>query len=67
MHRRPGPIKRALAASLRVIRDRRGTTAIEYGLIVAVIVIAMIASFQSVADVTVGMWNSVSHKVVNAR
>lgn len=67
MHRRHGPIKRALVASIRLIRDQRGATAVEYGLIAALIVIAMIASFQGVADVTINMWNDVSDKVVNAR
>lgn len=67
MHRRHGPIKRALAASLRLFRDQRGATAVEYGLIIAVIVIAMLASFQGVADVTINMWDHVSDKVVNAR
>ncbi len=67
MHRRHRPIKRALVAFFRLVRDQRGATAVEYGLIVALIVIAMIASFQGVADVTITMWDHVSDKVVNAR
>jgi pilus assembly protein Flp/PilA len=67
MHRRHRPIKRALVASFRLIQDRRGATAVEYGLIVALVVIAMIASFQIVADLTVSMWNGISDKVVGAR
>lgn len=67
MRRRPSSTNHPLASSLwRLLRDRRGATAVEYGLIVAVIVIAMIASFIGMADVTKGMWNNVSTKVVQA-
>ncbi|QKS01588.1 Flp family type IVb pilin [Sphingomonas sp. CL5.1] len=51
----------------RLLRDRRGATAVEYGLIVALIVIAMISSLTNLASVTTGMWNNVSSKVVNAQ
>ncbi|WP_298673068.1 Flp family type IVb pilin [uncultured Sphingomonas sp.] len=47
-------------------RDRRGATAIEYGLILAVIVIAMIASLMEVASATTDIWNNVSTKVTKA-
>ena len=57
--------KRSLRA--RLSRDERGATAIEYGLIVALIVIAMVASLTQVASVTTGMWNNVSDKVTNAK
>jgi len=56
---------RALGTRLR--RDRRGATAIEYGLIVALIVIAMIGALTQLASVTTDMWSNVSSKVVNAR
>jgi pilus assembly protein Flp/PilA len=58
---------RALVHLIRTaIRDSRGATAIEYGLIVALIVIAMIASLQGVAGQTIGMWGNVSNKVAAA-
>jgi len=44
-------------------RDQRGATAVEYGLIVSLIVIAMLVAFQNVASVTTNMWNEVSTKV----
>lgn len=47
----------------RLVRDRQGGTAIEYGLIAALIVIAMIASLKGLANVTTGMWNNVSAQV----
>lgn len=51
----------------RLLRDRRAATAVEYGLILAVIVIAMMVSLVGVADVTKGVWSNVSSKVTNAR
>ena len=50
----------------RLLRCRRAATAIEYGLIVALIVIAMIASFKELANTTVGMWGNVNTKVAAA-
>ncbi|WP_267396171.1 MULTISPECIES: Flp family type IVb pilin [unclassified Sphingomonas] len=50
----------------RVLRDNRGATAIEYGLIVAMIVIAMIVALKNLAGTTIGMWNNVSTKVDQA-
>lgn len=47
----------------RLSKDRRGGTAIEYGLIAALIVITMIAAFVQVATVTTTMWNTVSARV----
>lgn len=43
----------------RILRDNRGATAIEYGLIVALIVIAMLAALQGVAQADTDMWNRV--------
>lgn len=46
-----------------LLLDRRGATAIEYGLIVALIVIAMIASLAALGNTTTVMWNNVHDKV----
>lgn len=63
----PFSVKRRAPRPLgRVLRDRRGATAIEYGMIVALIVIAMIASFKELANTTVGVWNNVNSKVAAA-
>lgn len=51
----------------RIIRDRRGATAIEYGLILAFVVIAMIVGLTALANSTTGMWNTVDNKVATAR
>jgi len=49
----------------RLLRDDRGATAIEYGLIVALIVIAIMVAMQSLASQTTILWGYVSEKVTN--
>jgi pilus assembly protein Flp/PilA len=49
-----------------LVDDTSGATAIEYGLIVALIVIAMIAALQGVADATIDMWDRVESESVGA-
>lgn len=44
--------------------DDRGATAVEYGLICSLIVVAMIAALNNFADATVGMWNYISNNVM---
>lgn len=50
----------------RIARCEKGATAIEYGLIVALIAIAIIVSVNNVADTTGNMWNHVSNEVVES-
>jgi pilus assembly protein Flp/PilA len=40
----------------KLLRDDSGATAVEYGLIVSLIVIAMIGAFQSFANSNSAMW-----------
>jgi pilus assembly protein Flp/PilA len=47
----------------RLLRDNRGATAIEYGLIVSLIVIAIIVAMQGVASETIRLWGFVSERV----
>ena len=47
-------------------RDARGATAVEYGLIIGLIVIAMLASFSQMGVVTGGLWSDVRAKVDSA-
>lgn len=55
---------RALVKSIhRLVRDTKAATAIEYGLICAMIVIAIMASLIAVGSVTSDMWKNVSDKV----
>ncbi len=44
-------------------RDRRGGTAIEYGFILAMVVIVLIASLKMLGGVTTAMWTDVNDKV----
>ena len=62
-----GPsVKNAVHALARLVTDVRAATAIEYGLIVSLIVIAMIVGLVQVAGTTVDMWNNVNSKVTAA-
>ncbi|WP_338446058.1 Flp family type IVb pilin [Pelagerythrobacter marensis] len=51
----------------RIGRDTRGATAVEYGLIVTLIVVACIGAFTEVADKTTVMWSAVSTEVTKER
>ncbi|RVQ65287.1 Flp family type IVb pilin [Croceicoccus ponticola] len=46
--------------------DESGATAIEYGLIAALIVLAMLAGLQGVADETSNMWTGISDSMATA-
>jgi len=47
----------------KLLRDTRGATAVEYGLIVALIVIAIMGALESVANENTGLWAVVTEKV----
>jgi len=51
----------------RLIRDRLGATAIEYGLIAALIVIAMMVGLTALARSATGMLGNVSTAVERTR
>lgn len=58
---------RALTKSIhRLIRDSKAATAIEYGLICALIVIAIMSALLALGTITSDMWNNVSTKVQTA-
>lgn len=46
-----------------LLGDERAATAVEYGLIAALVVIAMLGALYQVAGVTTGMWGGVSDRV----
>jgi pilus assembly protein Flp/PilA len=46
------------------LKDRHGATAVEYGLIAALVVIAMIVSLESVANENTGIWAVVRNNVI---
>jgi pilus assembly protein Flp/PilA len=47
----------------KFIRDARGATAVEYGLIVALLVIAIISGVSVLGGATGNMWNNMTAKV----
>lgn len=49
---------------VQLAKSKRGATAIEYGLIVALVAIACMTAINSVADNTVGMWGYVKTNIV---
>lgn len=48
-------------------RDRRGATAVEYGLIVSLVIVSILVSVTFFADRSIGMWNNISNRVINGR
>ncbi len=47
----------------RIASDISGATAVEYGLILALIFLAMISAIQNFGNQTISMWNKVGDKV----
>lgn len=47
----------------RLAHDESGATAVEYGLIVSLIVIALIGAFNTFANESIAMWEGVSSQV----
>lgn len=57
----------AIRSNLRkLFADRRGATAVEYGLIASLIIIAMIAGLSAMGGGTGGMWGRISTDVSEA-
>ena len=50
----------------RLCVDERGATAIEYGLIVALIAVACITAMQSLGGGSQGMWGKLDQKIAAA-
>ena len=57
--------------AMRVIRaifsDSRGATAVEYGLILAMIFLAFIGAVAQFGQTTINMWDHVANEVTNNR
>jgi pilus assembly protein Flp/PilA len=49
----------------KLIRDQRAATAVEYGLIISMVVLAMVVALGNVASTTTGMWNNVSEEITS--
>ena len=50
----------------KLLKDRRGATAVEYGLIIALVVLTAMLAILGVANRTTQIWNNVSDRVTNA-
>lgn len=50
----------------RLFADQRGATAIEYGLIASLIIIAMMGGLSLLGGGSNGMWSKVHNAVVNS-
>jgi pilus assembly protein Flp/PilA len=46
-----------------IFKDERAATAVEYGLILALVFLAMIAGVTNFTNTTINMWNEVADKV----
>jgi len=51
---------------IRLLRDDRGATAIEYGLIVALIAIGALLALQGLGTGNEGLWGHVADEATNA-
>ena len=49
----------------RLMRSTRAATAVEYGLILALIFLAAVSAVGGVANSTTGMWGNVSNAATN--
>ena len=58
--------RRAAALVRSFTRDERGTTAIEYGLIVALVAIGMLAGLRALGAGNTGSWTNTADKASNA-
>ena len=68
MERPPSPATRRRSGVLgRLLADRRGGSAIEYGLILAFIVLMMFGALVQMAGITKDMWSDISTRVTTAR
>jgi pilus assembly protein Flp/PilA len=50
----------------RLLKDNRGAAVVEYGLILALIFLAMIGAVQSFATHAITMWNTVDTTITTA-
>jgi pilus assembly protein Flp/PilA len=51
----------------KLLRDTRGTSAVEYGLILSLVVIGLVGAIAGVADQTHKMWSFVESEAAKAQ
>lgn len=47
---------------IRILKETTAATAVEYGVILAVIVLVMMIALRGMASETIGLWNTISTK-----
>lgn len=57
---------RALRIIQTLLSDRRAATAVEYGMILALVFLALVYGVVALGNATSGVWNNVSAQVANA-
>ncbi|MEO7679415.1 MAG: Flp family type IVb pilin [Sphingomonas sp.] len=57
---------RAVELMAALLRDRKGATAVEYGLIVSLIVIGMLVGLTQLGSATSLLWGNINTKVTAA-
>lgn len=50
----------------KIFKDERAATAVEYGLILALIFLAMVGAVGTFANTTISMWENVSNSVAGS-
>lgn len=50
----------------RLLEDTSGATAVEYGLIVAMLVVASLVAYQGLADENTRTWMTIAQKVMSS-
>ncbi len=48
----------------RLLKSPDGATAVEYGLILCLVVIAAMVAIMNLADTTIGMWDNIAQDVL---
>ena len=51
---------------LNIINDERGATAVEYGIILAFVFMAMVVGVTSVGSANSGIWNNIAQQVTGS-
>jgi pilus assembly protein Flp/PilA len=64
---RPAAGTEPMRRFFRTLKDDRGATAVEYGLILALVFLAMVAGVQAFASAAIEMWTDISEQVRRER
>ena len=60
---KPLSIRNLARFSARLVRDSKAATAVEYGLILALMVLALIVGLRLLGEANMGVWGNINDKV----